>query len=396
MSGIGTVTDDEIVIPSTYRNLPVKNIGAYAFFGCNSLTSVTIPEGIVSINDSAFFGCNSLTSVTIPEGIVSINDSAFYDCLSLTSISLPESIENIGENAFYNCINLIEYEDGIGYVGEWVVACENPPENTTLREGTLGIGNGTFSHEAIEEITIPGGVKTIGFRAFYDCASLKSVTISEGVTTIGPSAFSECRSLTTLSLPDSISDIGSGAFQSCDLLNYNEYNGFLYLGNNTNPYVALVISNEPSVTSYDIHSQTKVICDYAFYRCTSLKDVTIPEGVKTVQSFAFYYCYALENVTIPDSVTFIGEAAFANCSALKEVRIGKGVATISSDVFAWCTVLESVTIQDSVTTIAEGAFANCTSLKAIYYCGTEEQWNAIEFGTENDCLKDAEVFYNCE
>jgi hypothetical protein len=87
----------------------VTSIGNYAFYGCYSLTSITIPSLVTSIGANAFYTCYSLTSITIPSGVTSIGNYAFYGCYSLTSITIPSNVTSIGANAFYNCYSIIEY-----------------------------------------------------------------------------------------------------------------------------------------------------------------------------------------------------------------------------------------------------------------------------------------------
>ena len=77
VSGIGTCTDNDIVIPPIYNDFPVTSIGAYAFSDCSSLTSVVIPDSVTSVGDSAFRGCSHLTSVVIPDSVTSIDIYAF-------------------------------------------------------------------------------------------------------------------------------------------------------------------------------------------------------------------------------------------------------------------------------------------------------------------------------
>lgn len=95
-----------VVIPET-----VISIGEYAFFIYSGLKSVIIPESVSSIGNYAFYGCSSLTSVIIPNSVTSIGDYAFYGCIGLTSVILSESLEEIGIYAFAQCnaINVVEY-----------------------------------------------------------------------------------------------------------------------------------------------------------------------------------------------------------------------------------------------------------------------------------------------
>lgn len=93
-------------------------VGAGAFFGCESLESVTLPDGITSIGESAFALCSSLADVIIPDGVVRIGGSAFYSCSSLESIALPDSIISVGDSAFYGC-DLLETVYYSGAAEDW-------------------------------------------------------------------------------------------------------------------------------------------------------------------------------------------------------------------------------------------------------------------------------------
>ena len=162
-------SDEEVTIPSTIDGKKVTSIGDYAFKGCTSLTSVTIPDSVTSIGKSAFCDCTSLTSVTIPDSVTSIGDSAFEECLSLTSINIPDSVTSIGDDAFAYC-------------------------------------------ESLTSVTIPDSVTSIGYRTFGYCTSLTSVTIPNSVTSIGDYAFVGCESLTSVTIRNSVTSIGPSAF----------------------------------------------------------------------------------------------------------------------------------------------------------------------------------------
>ena len=91
---------DEVVIPSTYKNLPVTSIDDSAFVRNTRMTSVTIPDSIVYIGDHAFEGCSALTSVTLPESVGGIGDWVFRDCSSLTNVTLSKSVISLGYDSF--------------------------------------------------------------------------------------------------------------------------------------------------------------------------------------------------------------------------------------------------------------------------------------------------------
>lgn len=83
VSGIGTCTDKDIIIPATYNNMPVTSIGNYAFQFCSGITSITIPNSVTRIGHYAFCRCTGLTNITIPDGVTSIGYCAFDDCAGL-------------------------------------------------------------------------------------------------------------------------------------------------------------------------------------------------------------------------------------------------------------------------------------------------------------------------
>jgi hypothetical protein len=107
------------------------------------------------------------------------------------------------------------------------------------------------------------------------------------------------------------------------------------------------------------------ICNHAFYRCSSLTGITIPDGVTTIGEHAFEDCSSLTAITIPDSVTMIGEDAFRGCSSITAITIPDRVTTISDGAFYECSSLTAITIPDGVTTICAHAFEGCSSLTAI-------------------------------
>ena len=236
----------EVEIPSKIKGLPVTIIEE-AFYGCENLTSITIPESVTSIGDLAFFYCKNLTSITIPDGVTSIGVNAFGYCTSLTSITIPNSVTSIGDLAFFYCKNLTS-------------------------------------------ITIPDGVTSIGVNAFGYCTSLTSITIPNSVTSIGNYALEYCTSLTSITIPDSVASIGNGAFYYCDILeSITIPEGITSIGDKTFSYCNL--------TSIEIPDSVISIGNSAFAG-TSLVSITIPDSVISIGGSAFMWCTDLKNITI--------------------------------------------------------------------------------------------------
>ena len=106
VAGIGSCTDAEIIIPSTYHGNIVTSIHSFAFEGNELITSVHIPDSVTWIGGSAFISAPNLTSVVIGKGVTSIDRAAFQDCSGLTSVEIPASVTDIGMLAFAACPNL--------------------------------------------------------------------------------------------------------------------------------------------------------------------------------------------------------------------------------------------------------------------------------------------------
>ena len=393
-----------LTIPATYNGKPVTSIGSSAFWGCSSLTSIEIPDGVTSIGDRAFYYCSSLTNITIPDSVTSIGQLAFYNCSSLISITIPDSVTSIGFYAFYGCSSLTGIwvdSDNTAYCSDDCGVLYNKSKTTliqapakgfsgayTIPDSVTSIGAYAFSYcssltsitipdsvtaipdyafqwcSSLTSITIPDSVTSIGYYAFRDCSSLTSITMPDSVTSIGSSAFSYCSSLTSITIPDSVTRIGYKAFYDCDNL--------------------ISITLPDSVTS---------IGDEAFYDCSSLTCITIPESVTSIGSSAFYGCSSLTSVTIPDSVTAIPDYAFYNCDSLTSITIGNGVTSIGSYAFQGCSNLTSITIPDSVTSIGYSAFYNCSSLNAVYITDIAAWCNISFSGSSSNPLNYGKILY---
>ena len=175
----------------------VTNIGDQAFASCG-LTSVAIPDNVISIGYNAFTYDTGLTNVAIGNSVVSMGDWAFRFCINLSSIIIPNSVTSIGDYAFDHCASLT---------------------NVTMGNGLTTIGASAFeSCINLTSVTIPNGLTTIGTGDFSYCSSLMSVRIGSGVTNIGQEAFCDCTNLTSISIPDAVANIGNGAFSECTRL----------------------------------------------------------------------------------------------------------------------------------------------------------------------------------
>ena len=297
--------------------------------------------------------------------VTSIRYSAFYSCDSLTSVSIPDSVEQIGTNLFVGCSKLktISVSPDHPYFAT-IDGVLFRKADKALISYPAGIKSSTY--------TIPQGIAVIGDSAFFACSSLTSVSVPDSVTSIGDEAFALCSSLTSVSIPDSVTSIGDLAFRFCDsLTSVSIPDSVEQIG--TNPFAACSALKTISVSPEHLYFATidgvlfrkadKALISYPAGIKSST--YTIPQGIASIGDYAFDSCTSLTSVSIPDSVTSIGDCAFGSCTSLTSVSITDSVTSIGDYAFGSCTFLTSVSIPDSVTSIGDRAFSYCKSLTSV-------------------------------
>ena len=392
-----------------------KTIADNAFQGCSSLTSVQIPDSITSISASAFLNCSGLTSVTIPDSVTSIGGSAFYNCTGLTSVTIPDGVTSISEHAFYNCTSLMSVTIGIGVtsIGDYAFRGCKKLKTIRLPETLINIGQSAFEGCGLTSVTIPdsvtsieyrafkecsgltsvvlgGGIKEMGDSIFEDCTQLKSVEFNDGITTIGNRAFADCSALTSIDLPEGLTKIGSFAFNYCRALSVITFpRSLTYIGIGAFAYATGILTlyykgtNKGFAQIYkgsdnlDLTDGTKIVClgekDSIDYLTFEWNDVSSERKVVACDPSA--------------EGDIVIRRSYSNSSYI--------VTEIADSAFANCTGITSIAIPNSVEIIGDDAFKDCTNIEYVFFSGTEEQWQAIAMGSNNECLTNATIHYGC-
>lgn len=184
----------EIKIPNSIGNRPITEIDEWAFFDCQSLKKITLPDSVKVLGYGAFSSCESLKSVDLGKGLEVIGQSAFSACSKLESIILPESLLELGNGAFYECKSLPEI---------------------TIPSKITEIGGATFNTcTSLTSINL-NNVRFIRDFAFYNCIALESVSLPRTLIELGESSFGGCSKLETVEFENDLTVYGNTTFDGC-------------------------------------------------------------------------------------------------------------------------------------------------------------------------------------
>ena len=316
----------------------VEHIPAYLCRGMANLTSVTIPNNVMSIGDYAFRGCSGLTSVTIPNSVTSIGKEAFKYCSGLTSITIPNSVTSIGVEAFAGCSGVAKFIiegtptfdaftltyfpklDSIAVPAEcfdipeeYWVSCPKQVRYIKIMGGELS--SDAFSviqrnYKVLNTLDLTSATNTtLTDEAFKGCYALESLSLPSELQTIGYMALADCKNLQSIHVPSSVTDIDDSAFENCRSVTSITFGD------------ALQSAPQLRSTGSTSNSQLRRIGNWGFYNCHNLQNLTIPEGVEEIGTAAFYGCTYLEELSLPSSVQSIGDNCFALASKLAKITV---------------------------------------------------------------------------
>lgn len=249
---------EKLIIPSTYKELPVTIIENSAFMNCSSIIEVEIPDSITAIGDEAFLGCKNLKEIIIPNTVLDIGKGSFFGCTNLKYYSSPFSGSGV---------------EGKNYIG-------------FVFGASLSFDNASFVPKSLEIIKITSDSKPIDPYGFAFLSNLKEISIIETQKNINVNILHKCDNIERISLPLVIPGVS-----------------YLFGGNIPDSLKYFNLNN----------LDNKILFGSFFKDCKGLISVNIPESIEYIEPEAFKGCISLKYIYIPKSVFYLGDNAFDDC-----------------------------------------------------------------------------------
>ena len=219
----------------TFESTSVTEIGTSAFEGCDKLAAINTPASIKSVASFAFKGCSSIASIKL-EGIETIGDGAFFGCTALADVTLSDTVKQVNKNAFYNC----------------------PTIAYTVENGALYLGSAANKYAILVSA---------------ENLDIVSCEVNAATTIIADKAFLDCDRLESVKLGAAVTKLSASCFENCGQLAFNESENGLYLGTDENPYMVLMGLADNAIEDFELNKDTKILCDEAVKNAAALKDI---------------------------------------------------------------------------------------------------------------------------
>lgn len=399
----------EVSLPAS-----VEKVGMGAYARC-ALTTLTAPFigadataeigyighlfGASSYQQNANFVPTTLSTVTILDGCTALGTGAFYGCENLTTPTIPASVVKIGRAAFAGTAYFDAMADGLVYINNVLYTYKGTPSSTiTVKGGVVSIAAGAFEGMDITSVSIPASVSNIGFGAFKDTkltsitlaflgesadseknnyfgfifgdatlaenggnvpATLKTVILNDSCTTIADRAFYGCTTIEKIEIGTGVSSIAKNAFFSCPALKtitvgasndaYQVSGGLLY-----NKAGTELIAVPQAITGEITLLNITKIDEHQFADCTGITKITLPATLTSIAKDAFNGATKLTFAGFPSDLSYVGYGAFdgtawyaAQANGL--IKTGKVLYRVKG-------AMANVSVPAGVVYITEGAF----------------------------------------
>ena len=299
---LGFPVGDSISVPASYRGLPVKRVGPYAYADGYGVADIVLPEMLEEIGDSAFRYVNGPISVTIPDSVKKIEAYAFA-AGTIAEVKIGSGVTSIGEHAFDRC--------------------------------------------RLVSLILPAGVTDVAANAFDDNRNLSVILAPTAlVPTIRPSRFEKTangfEAVPMAVRVFSVTDISEDKKEE-ELKNAH----FDMVENSDGRSYTVRAFIRGALTDVEVPAEFRDL------------------PVTAIGERAFYDCRGLKSVVLPDTVRVIGDEAFSRCIDLNVLTLGNGVVRIGKSAF-YRTAIETLTIPDTIEEIGKFAVLSCTALKTVY------------------------------
>lgn len=348
---------EKIVIPSTYKGLPVTQVGYDTFCDDTTVKEVELPEGIKVIAGGAFRRTPNLVKVNIPSTVTTIRAAAFQDT-AITEILIPKNVNLMDSSIFMSCDNLI------------TVTFEQGSQLTSISRLTF------YRCHALKNVNnIPPTVEVLGEHSFADCQVLETINLPNGLKVMEKAAFADCPKLTHLyGIGNNLTSIGAYAFEDCcELISIGDLSNCVHLSVidtaafiNCNKLQSLNLTNCISLTT---------IGEQAFRNCSSLTSCNMANcpNLETIGARAFLSCTSLTDCSLTKStkLTAIGDYAFEFCNNLVKCDINNCTSLVSIGIYAFneCFKLEDagdLSKCTKLTSMGQYAFRRCEAFTKIH------------------------------
>lgn len=357
-------------------NQGLKKIG-YLAFAYTAINNVELPDSVSELGESVFEGCKNLTQVTGFENITVIPDSLFANC-PIKNYNF-ENVTEIGEFAFWNSeISELNFSNKLKTIKLQAFLKCNNLKQVTLPDSVINMNSAFRECENLQQISLSNNLSEINSYAFYKCQSLIEITISQNIKKIYDGAFADCSRLKKVTFCGNTECDSGDPFEECvgleEIVGYDDSYAEKYANNKGISFTSLgaktiQIKIGDTVTA-NVTGDTMTIMGngktYDYFDLwdginSSIKYITIDDGVTYLGDSLFYDFNILENIKLPESLEQIGEYTFKNCTSLTNLILPDSITEIAGEAFSNCVSLGKVTLPKNLTLLGNGVFENCNA-----------------------------------